>query len=67
MEKELNRYAELIDESRDKPREYYMHTRERIYPSIAVYLLLSIAGFDTPLDEEIERSEEDAFVMDHYC
>ncbi len=59
MEKELKRYAELIDESRDEPREYYMHTRERIYPSIAV--------FDTPLDEEIERSEEDAFVMDHYC
>ena len=59
MEKELKRYAELIDESRDEPREYYMHTRERIYPSIAV--------FDTPLDEKIERSEEDAFVMDHYC
>ncbi len=56
MKKALKRYDELIDENRDEPREYYMHTRERIYPSIAV--------FDALLDEGIERSEAEAFVTD---
>ncbi len=58
MKKALKRYDELIDENRDEPREYYMHTRERIYPSIAV--------FDALLDEGVERSEAEAFVTDYY-
>ncbi len=58
MEKARKRYDELTDENRDEPREYYMHTRERIYPSIAV--------FDALLDEGIERSEAEAFVTDYY-
>ena len=58
MKKALKRYDELIDENRDEPQEYYMHTRERIYPSIAV--------FDALLDEGIERSEAEAFVTDYY-
>lgn len=58
MEKALKRYDELIDEKKDKPREYYIHTRERIYPSIAV--------FDALLEEGVERSEAEAFVTDYY-
>lgn len=58
MEKALKRYDELIDENKDEPREYYMHTRERIYPSIAV--------FDALLEEGVERSEAEAFVTDYY-
>ena len=37
MEKAVRRYDELIEENRDEPKAYYMHTRERIYPSIAVF------------------------------
>ncbi len=58
MEKALKRYDGLIAENRDEPREYYMHTRERIYPSIAV--------FEALLDEGVERSEAEAFVTDYY-
>ena len=58
MEKALKRYDELIDENKDEPRAYYMHTRERIYPSIAV--------FDALLGEGIERSEAEDFVTDYY-
>lgn len=58
MEKALKRYGELISENKDEPREYYMHTRERIYPSVAV--------FDALLDEGVKRSEAEAFVTDYY-
>lgn len=37
MKKALKRYDELIEENKDEPKEFYMHTRQRIYPSIAVF------------------------------
>jgi len=58
IEKALKRYDELIDENRDEPKEYYMHTRERIYPSVAV--------FDALLEEGVGRTEAEAFVTDYY-
>lgn len=58
MEKALKRYAELLEENRDEPKAYYMHTRERIYPSIAV--------FDALLEEGIGRKEAEQFVTDYY-
>lgn len=58
MAKALKRYDELVEENKDEPKEYYMHTRERIYPSIAV--------FDALLAEGIGRKEAEDFVTDYY-
>ncbi len=58
LTKALNRYAELLEENKSEPKEYYMHTRERIYPSISV--------FDALLDEGVSRSEAETFVTDYY-
>ncbi len=58
MTKAQKRYDELIEENKDEPKEYYMHTRERIYPSVAV--------FDALLDEGIERGEAEDFVTGYY-
>ncbi len=58
MEKAEKRYNELIEENRNEPKEYYMHTRERIYPSVAV--------FDALLDEGIKRKDAEDFVTDYY-
>ncbi len=58
MDKAVRRYDELIEENKDEPKAYYMHTRERIYPSIAV--------FDALLDEGVERKEAEDFVTDYY-
>ena len=58
MEKALKRYDDLIEENKDEPKAYYMHTRERIYPSIAV--------FDALLAEGIERKEAEDFVTGYY-
>ncbi len=58
MSKTLSRYDELLEENKDEPKAYYMHTRERIYPSIAL--------FDALLAEGIERKEAEDFVTDYY-
>ncbi len=58
MSKARERYSELLEENRDEPKEYYMHTRERIYPSIAI--------FDALLSEGIDRKEAEDFVIDYY-
>lgn len=58
MAKALKRYDELLEENKDEPKAYYMHTRERIYPSIAV--------FDALLNEGIERKEAENFVIAYY-
>ncbi len=58
MARALKRYAELLEENKDEPKEYYMHTRERIYPSVAT--------FDALLSEGIERKEAEDFVTDYY-
>ena len=51
-------YDQLISENKDEPKEYYMHTRQRIYPSIAV--------FNALLEEGIERNEAVDFVTGYY-
>ncbi len=58
MEKALIRYADVLEENKDEPKEYYMHTRERIYPSIAT--------FDALLSEGVDRKEAEDFVTDYY-
>ena len=58
MGKALKRYEELIEENKDEPKEYYMHTRQRIYPSIAV--------FDAIIGEGIDRGEAADFVVTYY-
>ncbi len=58
MMKAQKRYDELVDENRNEPKEYHMHTRERIYPSIAV--------FDALLDEGADRKEAEDFVTGYY-
>lgn len=37
----LLRYDELIKENENEPKAYYTYTRERIYPSIAVFDVLT--------------------------
>lgn len=58
MEKALKRFDELIEENKDEPKEYYMHTRERIYPAIA--------AFDAMLSEGVDRKETAQFLVDYY-
>ena len=58
MAKALKRYDELIKENKDEPKAYYMHTRERIYPSIAI--------FDALLNEGVGREEAEYFVTGYY-
>ncbi len=59
MVKAQKRYDELLEENKDEPKEYYMHTRERIYPSIAVFYAL--------IDEGVEREEAVKFITDYYA
>ncbi|MBR2825037.1 MAG: L-2-amino-thiazoline-4-carboxylic acid hydrolase [Solobacterium sp.] len=56
--KALSRYDEIIFENKDEPKEHYMHTRQRIYPAIAV--------FDTMISEGINRQEVADFLVDYY-
>ena len=53
MEKAQKRYAKLLEENSDEPKAYYMHIRERIYSSIAV--------FDALLEEDVSRKESGKF------
>ncbi len=58
MTKAIERYNQLVEENIDEPKAYYMHTRERIYPSIAV--------FDALIFEGANRKEAEDFVTDYY-
>lgn len=57
-DKALQRYHELIEENKDEPKEYYMHTRQRIYPAIAC--------FDAMLSEGVDRRETAVFLVWYY-
>ena len=46
MNRALKRYDELLWENRDEPKGYHMHTRERIYPAIAVFDAMTASGID---------------------
>ena len=58
MERALARYDELVDENADEPKAYHMHTRERIYPAIAVFDALVVKGID--------RTEAADFLVNYY-
>lgn len=58
LNKALQRYEELITENSDEPKAYYMHTRERIYPSIAL--------FDALFSEGVSRKEAEEVVTGYY-
>lgn len=58
MQQALERYNELVEENADEPKAYYMHTRERIYPAIAV--------FDAMIAEGVDRDEASDFLVEYY-
>ena len=58
MDKALKRYDETVTENKDEPKEYHMHTLERIYPAIAM--------FDAMREEGIDRKETAQFLIDYY-
>ena len=58
MDKALKRNDEIITENKDEPKEYHMHTLERIYPAIAM--------FDAMSEEGIDRKETAQFLIDYY-
>ena len=58
ISKALKRYDEIILENKDEPKEHYMHTRQRIYPAIAI--------FDAMLSEGIDRKETSDFLVEYY-
>lgn len=58
MQRALTRYDELLEENKDEPKAYYMHTRERIYPAIAM--------FDAMTSEDINRTEAADFLTNYY-
>ena len=58
MQRALTRYDELLEENKDEPKAYYMHTRDRIYPAIAM--------FDAMTSEDIDRTEAADFLTNYY-
>lgn len=58
MLKAFVRYDQLVAENKDEPKAYYMHTRERIYPAIAVFDAMTSTG--------IGREEAAEFLIDYY-
>lgn len=52
------RYEELVAENQNEPKAMYIHTRERIYPGIAV--------FDSMIREGIAREEAARMIIDFY-
>ncbi|MBQ9625239.1 MAG: L-2-amino-thiazoline-4-carboxylic acid hydrolase [Clostridia bacterium] len=52
------RYEELLEENQNEPKEYYMHTRQRIYPAISV--------FDAMTGEGISSDEAADFLVEFY-
>ncbi|MBR0172503.1 MAG: L-2-amino-thiazoline-4-carboxylic acid hydrolase [Lachnospiraceae bacterium] len=58
MDKALKRYDEIVEENKDEPEVYHIHTWQRIYPGIAV--------FDAMTSEGIPREETADFLNDYY-
>ena len=58
MQKAWNRFEELCEENADEPKSHYIHTRERIYPGIAM--------FDAMTAEGIGREETADFIVGCY-
>jgi len=54
----LSRYDQIVAENSNESKAVYMHTRERIYPSIAL--------FDSLISVGIERQKAVNFVVDYY-
>ncbi|MFI3202170.1 MAG: L-2-amino-thiazoline-4-carboxylic acid hydrolase [Eubacteriales bacterium] len=52
------RYNELCEENQDEAKERHIHTRERIYPAIAI--------FDTLVTHGTSREEATNFVIEYY-
>ena len=53
-----NRYHVICEENAEEPKSHYMHTRQRIYPAIAV--------FDAMLKNGIDRQETADFLIEYY-
>lgn len=58
MAKALKRYAAIEEENKDEPKAHYMHTRQRIYPGIAM--------FDAMTADGISREETADFLVWYY-
>lgn len=58
MARAFKRYEEIEADNQDEPKAYYIHTRERIYPSIAM--------FDAMTTEGINREETADFLVQLY-
>ncbi|MCR4632712.1 MAG: hypothetical protein K5648_01130 [Erysipelotrichaceae bacterium] len=58
MDKALRRYDELLEENKEEPKAYHIHTLERIYPAIAC--------FDAMISEGIDRKETADFLVAYY-
>ena len=58
MQKAWKRFEELCEENADEPKSHYIHTRERIYPGIAM--------FDAMTAEGIGREETADFIVGCY-
>jgi len=58
MDAAWKRYREIVQENGDEPKAVRMHTRDRIYPAIAMFDALTAAG--------IERDEAAHFLNDYY-
>ena len=58
MNRAFERYEKIVDENRDEPKAYHMHTRQRIYPAIAM--------FDAMIENGIGREETASFLIGYY-
>ena len=58
MAKARERYGALVEENKDEPKAWHIHTRERIYPGIAM--------FDAMTAEGIGREETADFIVECY-
>lgn len=58
MAKARARYEAIVEENKDEPKAWHIHTRERIYPGIAV--------FDAMTAEGIGREETADFIVECY-
>ena len=58
MSKARARYNAIVEENKDEPKAWYIHTRERIYPGIAM--------FDAMTSEGISRGETADFIVECY-
>ena len=58
MKKAFEGYKKIVNENIDEPEIMYPHTRERIYPAIAIFYAL--------LDFGLSREESSKLILDYY-